>query len=312
MSLWPRRRATGCAGRIANPDSRQAPDPHMPVKRMSARRAGAGGTKQICRTGVRCVGVLATSSALLLASLVPVLAAVVEGTVSPSAAGATSSTPNAPTVFTKWGLCVDGTYTVPTGIHAIHIDAAGAPGHASYRTTGDTASGSAGPGGLGSEVEATIAVTPGQKFYADVAGTYIPFGPENVGQGGGPGGIYPAGGAPVNIGGQGGAASWVSTTTDPSTAPGSTLTLCNPTRTQLVLVASGGGGGGGAGGIGHNGGAGGTASSSGGSGANGATNSVHDGGGGGGGTSSNGGDGGAAGHQGAVLTIAPTAGRGLG
>ncbi|MEU8319494.1 DUF11 domain-containing protein [Nonomuraea sp. NPDC048881] len=169
------------------------------------------------------------------------------------------------------------TFTVPDGVTSIEVDAFGAQGQAG---PGETPGGA---GGLGGEVKATLAVTPGQELQIIVGGT------------GGYGGGGP-GGKGGNIfgyldGGAGGGAS------DVRTGPGYGLD-------DRVLVAGGGGGGGnytrvaaGAGGDG-----GGAAGTPGGSSSLGSNP-------GGGGTSSAGGSGGA-GSYGADAGADGTAGTG--
>ena len=108
------------------------------------------------------------------------------------------------------------TFTVPAGVHLLHVVAVG----------GEGAAGNVGvPGGIGGSVTADVPVIPGEALYLVVGGS------------GGSGG-FNGGGRGESGGGTGGAASDVRT--DPFTAPGS--------LSSRLIVAAGGGGGGSEGG----------------------------------------------------------------
>ncbi len=217
------------------------------------------------------------------------------GIIAATPAGATPLTtfPNeTPTVFTTSGSCVDGTYTVPAGIHELVVETAGAAGGGAELETGEVAA--SGTGGAGSVVEATIRVSPGQVLYINVApASPQPAGAQPDGQAGFPGtGTY---GGPVSIGGSGGSASWVSGST-PITNTGNTTGACRPRTTNLLEVAAGGGGAGAGGGF-DRGGNGGSETVNAGHGGDGGTNGENDGAGGGGATATAGGGGGAGGYS---------------
>jgi sugar lactone lactonase YvrE len=214
---------------------------------------------------------------------VAAVAAIGTSSLSAGPAGAT------PTVFTNSGSCVDDTYSVPPGISAVHVIAIGAAGGAGEDGSVNGGSGTGGAGGDGSQVAATVPVTPGQTLYVNVAGSYVPQGPQNEGAGGGPGG--PSNGGFAQIGGPGGSASWVANTNPVSGGN------CTPSSPSLLAVAAGGGGGGGASGRGPTGGAGGTEGTNAGHGGDGGSNGQNDGAAGSGATGSGGGGGGNGGYS---------------
>jgi hypothetical protein len=64
------------------------------------------------------------------------------------------------------------TYTVPAGVHSLHLIAVGAEGgRGSSSATGNTL---AGESGLGARIEADLAVVPGQTLFIEVGGAGIP------------------------------------------------------------------------------------------------------------------------------------------
>jgi hypothetical protein len=197
-----------------------------------------------------------------------------------------ASAASRPTVFAPTGNCVDGTYVVPPGITQLKVTAVGNAGGSGATDANGTLGG---PGGAGSRVTAILSVTPGETLSVNVADGYV-YPPEaGSGAGAGPGGATQEG--PVNIGGPGGAASWIWRGT--ASAVGAT---CKPAREGLLVVAAGGGGGGGSASYAI-GGAGGTEPVAAGRGGNGGENREDDGEGGSGATATAGGVGGRGGHN---------------
>ena len=197
-------------------------------------------------------------------------------------------------VYTNSGSCIDDTYVVPAGIHQVHIIAIGGAGTAGLSgADGNGGLGNGGAGGQGSKIATTVSVTPGQTLYVNVAAPFDPTAQQGSGYGGIPGGGTFDG--PVNIGGPGGSASWV-TNADPT----GLNNTCAPSLFATVVVAAGGGGGGGAGN--DDGGGGGTETVNAGHGGDGGSNGEDDGAGGSGGAISPGfGTGGAGGHNSGVF-----------
>jgi hypothetical protein len=197
-----------------------------------------------------------------------------------SSAAADPSTGAATFTSTGYDTCSDGTYLVPQGITQLKIMAQGAVGGDGADDPQGVAGGKGGPG---TEVDTTVNVTPGQVLNVNVADPFGGVFTTGSGFGGPPGGATNEG--PVNVGGYGGDASWVSVGG----------TGCSPVASSLLVVAAGGGGGGGAA-TGAQGGNGGneTVSANGG---NGGSNREDDGAGGSGATTTNHGTGGAAGHN---------------
>jgi len=109
------------------------------------------------------------------------------------------------------------TYTVPSGVTAVDVDARGAQGGSN---------GSVSFGGAGARVQARLSVTPGQvlNLYVGGAGSTAPFAPGGAGYNGGGNGGYGSG---SRAGGGGGA-------TD--------IRVGGTALTDRVLVAAGGGG----------------------------------------------------------------------
>ena len=123
-------------------------------------------------------------------------------------------------------------FTVPAGVTSLQVRAVG--GH------GGTGNGGA-AGGLGATATATLAVTPGETLYAEVAGdgepvTETAFGVG--GYGGGGGGVVFTLFSGVPTAGGGGGASDVRTC--PAGEP-----ACNPLASRLLVAGGGGGGAGG-------------------------------------------------------------------
>jgi hypothetical protein len=143
------------------------------------------------------------------------------------------------------------TYTVPAGVHSLHLVALGAEGG----TGSDSATGSihGGVGGLGARVEADLAVAPGQTLFVEVGGVGTP-GSEltRLGEGGFNGGgssnngALAAGQFTSFPGGGGGGATDIRTCSRHAAS-------CTGGKSSLesrLLVAGGGGGGGALGGLG--------------------------------------------------------------
>jgi hypothetical protein len=215
-------------------------------------------------------------------STVLVAASFVGFSLAVSAPPAAAAPSTGAATFSSNGTCSDGTYLVPEGISQIKVIAEGAVGGDGEADPQGEAGGTGGPG---SEVQATVNVSPGEVLNVNVAdpfsGTFTP----GSGYGGPPGGATNEG--PVNVGGYGGNASWISTSTSGDG--------CAPALSSLLVVAAGGGGGGGAatfapGGSGGNE----TGTASGG---NGGSNHQDDGAGGSAASLTTAGSGGAAGHN---------------
>ena len=162
-----------------------------------------------------------------------------------------SATAGDTTTFSPTAACAQ-TYTVPAYVTHVTIDAIGeAGGGGGGITLGNIGQIpiAGGAGGQGSEVRATVPVTPGSTLYINVATRGLP---------GGYGGLASSLGGTVfapTKGGDGGYASWVS-----ASVPAQGGANCDPTSGSLLVVAAGGGGGGGAGSgtVDETGGAGGT------------------------------------------------------
>jgi hypothetical protein len=127
-------------------------------------------------------------------------------------------------------------FVVPAGVTSIQVGLVGG--------NGGQGTGSA-PGGTGDTVTATLAVSPGETFYAEVAGDgYSPEVPTLGGRGGVGGGGNGGGDGGFGIrGGGGGGASDLRTC--PETAPATCAG--ESTLASRLIVAAGGGGGGGTG-----------------------------------------------------------------
>jgi len=154
-----------------------------------------------------------------------------------AASAATTSVPTQTVSFTTAG---EHAFTVPLGVTSVQVTAIGGAGGGGYS-----------PGGLGAEVNASVAVTPGSTIYAEVGGNGASADlTENQPAAGGANGGEPGGAwnnglqardvgvLPASGAGGGGAS-------DLQTCP---VTSCQPVDTggsTLLLVAGGGGGGGG-------------------------------------------------------------------
>jgi hypothetical protein len=114
------------------------------------------------------------------------------------------------------------TFTVPSGVDSVQVDAVGAPGGGKGST----------PGGPGATAAAAVPVRPGQVLYVEVggAGLQVP--------GPGPGG-WNGGGAGPGGGAGGGGASDVRTIPCASSCPGDSASL----GSRLVVAGGGGGAG---------------------------------------------------------------------
>jgi hypothetical protein len=154
-----------------------------------------------------------------------------------AASAATVSVPTRTVSFTTVG---EHPFTVPLGVTSVQVTAIGGAGGGGYS-----------PGGLGAEVKASVAVTPGSTIYAEVAGNGagadLTENQPAVGgaNGGEPGGAWNGGSLAKQLGvlpasgSGGGGASGL------QTCP---VASCQPIDTggsTLLLVAGGGGGGGG-------------------------------------------------------------------
>jgi large repetitive protein len=211
------------------------------------RRLGAGSLRLDARRSTGSCSVrLLCAVALLLLTL-----AAVEGSLAPrsGAAQIVAGTPiGSPTVYGP--VACAQPYEVPPGVTEIQVDAIGAAGQAganvnSGNITGTVAGGS---GGLGAEVVSDLSVYPGELLYVGVGsedgmdGGWGGFGGNFIAPDGDFG--FPLATNPA-LGGQGGAASYVSSEA-PLTEGGSPVESgCFPT--DPLVVAAGGGGGGGAG-----------------------------------------------------------------
>jgi hypothetical protein len=127
------------------------------------------------------------------------------------------------------------TYTVPAGVHLIHVTATGAAGG---RGVSDTDPG--GEGGLGGRVAADLTVAPGQVLFIEVGGR----GEDGTEVGGGAGGFNGGGNSVFGMfahpgGGGGGATDLRTCSRNAASCPSAPDTLAS-----RVLVAAGGGGGG--------------------------------------------------------------------
>ena len=80
----------------------------------------------------------------------------------PAQAAADCSTTSGTTTCTYGSTGAEDTFVVPEGVSTIHVVATGAPG--------GVGNGGA-PGGLGAQVSADLAVSPGQTLYVNVGGT---------------------------------------------------------------------------------------------------------------------------------------------
>lgn len=149
-------------------------------------------------------------------------------------------------------------YTVPAGVRSLSVLAVGAPGGNGASSTGS--GGVGGKGADGAQVEATIAVTPGQTLYVEVGGRGEDGSITPVTNGGfnGGGSTSVAGPIAEPTGGGGGGASDVRTLSCGGSCPGSSESL-----DSRLLVAGGGGGGGSAAGAGSGGAGGGAEGASG-------------------------------------------------
>jgi MFS family permease len=152
-------------------------------------------------------------------------ALVIGGSVFAAAAHAAqppNCTQTAHTVSCKFSYtAAEQTFTVPTGVHLLRVDAVGAPGASSIDAAG----------GSGGTASAAVTVTPGQSLYVEVGG---------AGASGGAGG-WNGGGAGADGGDGGGGASDLRTVSCAADCPGTTPSLVSR------LVVAGGGGGAGAG-----------------------------------------------------------------
>jgi hypothetical protein len=129
-------------------------------------------------------------------------------------------------------------YTVPAGVHSIHVLAVGAPGGVGSDNGGMI---TGGPAGFGDRLEADLAVTPGQVLFVEVGGRGADGGDA---AGGGAGGFNGGGssndGGFLLPGGGGGGGTDIRTCSMLST----TCTAAPDTLSSRLLVAGGGAGGG--------------------------------------------------------------------
>lgn len=133
------------------------------------------------------------------------------------------------------------TFTVPSGVHKVHVLAVGGRGSEGVALFSATP----GKGGSGAAVQADIPVTPGQKLYVEVGGNGTGFGPNGTGGfSGGVGGFNGGGDPGSTVGGAGGGASDVRicSASDPVCSE-----KLGTEEDPRLLVAGGGGGGGGGG-----------------------------------------------------------------
>lgn len=116
------------------------------------------------------------------------------------------------------------TFTVPSGVDSVQVDALGAAGGAGDQTA---------PGGIGGAAAAPVSVSPGELLYIEVGGV------GNRAASRGAGGWNGGGDGADAVGGGGGGASDVRTISCRSGCPGSSASL----DSRLVVAAGGGGGG---------------------------------------------------------------------
>ena len=104
------------------------------------------------------LGAVAASVALLAA----MAALLIAYDASPAHAAGDCSTTSGTTTCTYAPTGSEDTFLVPEGVSTIHVVATGAPG--------GVGNGGA-PGGLGAQVSADLAISPGQTLYVNVGGT---------------------------------------------------------------------------------------------------------------------------------------------
>lgn len=182
-------------------------------------------------------GTLAVALSASVLTLFSATAATV-ATAPPAAAG-TAVHDVGKRTFADTGACADGTYVVPQGIHKLHVTLVGQRGYDGQANAAGLTSYPGGKGGAGSKVDGVVNVTPGQVIWVGVPGAFD--GAQASSGMGGPGSGGNLGlNHNTNLGGAGGAATWI-TSVDPGSGA-----ACNPgTATLLGLAAGGGGGGGG-------------------------------------------------------------------
>ncbi len=195
--------------------------------------------------------------------LVAVIAAMLMLTGTATAAGGWPYTPGQQTFMPSSNSCYQ-TYTVPQYVTELGVTAIGgtgengqnnvvdgtAPSSFDGKLSGNAGNGQPGGlGGLGTEVDTTISVTPGETLYVGPASEAFPGG--SGGLAGMNAGQQPATptaqAAEPGAGGGGGDASFVSTAPPTGGSDGTCSFTASELQNDILVIAAGGGGGGGAG-----------------------------------------------------------------